>query len=335
VFQRDGSWYIGYPLGNGKYRREKVGTSHALAKDLYAKRLAEVAERRFFPGRVTNAKKFQELADRYWELHGRHLRSRSWKAILADACGRFGQMKVGDIGSADVQRYYNEILARSSAGTANRYLTLVKSVFNKGKSWGEFHGDNPCDPIKKQREPNHRLRYLSLQEIERLMLAAHPRLRPVVAAAIMTGMRKGELLGLTWANVDLERGTIFILQSKSGRPREIPIAAALKAILIELGPDADGAVFALPEIMLRRYFSRALREAQIEAFRWHDLRHTFASHFLMRTGDLPTLQRLLGHSTPLLTMRYAHLSREHQAAGMATFEAGLPSMGKNILNGPS
>lgn len=325
IFKKRGVWWIGYRL-NGKRRRESVGASHSLAKEVLAKRLAEAAERKHFPGRSANAALFTVVAEKFWKLHGQHLRSRSWRYTLDIFIDRFGSRKIGQISVAEIQAFYNEIASRGRPGspsTANRHLTLLSSVFGKAKSWGDFYGDNPCAAVRRQREANHRLRYLSQNEIDRLMRAAHPRLQPVLACAIMTGMRKGELLQLAWESVDLERQVIFILKSKSGRPREIPIAGLLKVILAGLGPRTNGSVFDLPDIMLRRYFDRALKDAKIEAFRFHDLRHTFASHFLMRTGDLPTLQRLLGHSTPILTLRYAHLSQAHIAAGMAVFEAGM------------
>ncbi|MEK7287570.1 MAG: site-specific integrase [Elusimicrobiota bacterium] len=75
--------------------------------------------------------------------------------------------------------------------------------------------------------------------------------------------------------------------------------------------------------MLRRYFAQALKDAGIDSFRFHDLRHTFASHFIMKTSDLPALQKILGHASPQMTQRYAHLAAGHLAANMAKFEAGM------------
>jgi integrase len=142
-------------------------------------------------------------------------------------------------------------------------------------------------------------------------------------------MRQGELLRLDWKNVSLERLTIYILEAKSGKPREVPITNKLREVLETLGPKREGSVFDLPKITLRRHFEKAMAGAHIAGFRFHDLRHTFASHFIMRTNDLPALQRLLGHSTPAMTLRYAHLSNGHMAANMATFEAGMPAKGWN------
>jgi integrase len=339
LFQRDGSWFIGYPLGNGKYRRERVGASHALAKDLYAKRLAEIAERRFFPARATISIKFDEIAERYWDLHGKHLAG-SWAFMLGKIRHKFGQMKAGEIGPAEVQRYLDEIAAKTSDATANHYLTLLKSIYTKARQFGVFHGENPCAMLKKRPKANHRLRFLSKEEMKTLLAGAHPRLYPFLVAAICTGMRKGELLSLRWENVSLERATIYILKAKSGKPREIPITDGLSRVLGALGPKAEGSVFNLPDITARRYFEQARRAAKLPArgqdkVTLHTLRHSFASHFIMETRDLPTLQRLLGHSTPLLTMIYAHLSREHLAAGMARFEAGMPAMDSGgVLTAP-
>ena len=228
------------------------------------------------------------------------------------------------MGPADIQRYYNQIAARASYATANRHLTLLRSIFSKAKAWGDFYGDNPCQQVKKRGEPPHRMRYLSYEEMDAFLKAAHSRLRPILACALLTGMRRGEILGLRWENLNLDRGVIYILQSKSGKPREVPIASKLREILLNLGPKSQGPVFDLPVIMLRRYFDKALKDAGLAAFRFHDLRHTFASHFVMRTNDLPTLQKLLGHSSSAMTQRYAHLSKGHLASEMAAFESVMP-----------
>ncbi|MBI4050991.1 MAG: site-specific integrase [Elusimicrobia bacterium] len=150
------------------------------------------------------------------------------------------------------------------------------------------------------------------------------RIRPIIMCALLTGMRKGEILNLRWENLDLDHNIIYVLDSKSGKPREIPIAPQLQEVFIGLGRKASGNVFEVPEITLRRQFGIGIKAAGITGFRFHDLRHTFASYFVMKTGDLPALQRLLGHSSPMMTQRYAHLSQSHLTAGirLLDFELG-------------
>jgi integrase len=136
-----------------------------------------------------------------------------------------------------------------------------------------------------------------------------------------TGMRKGEILRLAWERVDFARGVLRIEQTKSGRRREIPMNQAVDAALARLaGPKVEGLVFRKADGSewgsIRTAFEGALREAKIEDLRFHDLRHTFASHFMMSTGDLPALQKILGHATLAMTMRYAHLAEAHVRQAM-------------------
>ncbi|MDD2773706.1 MAG: site-specific integrase [Elusimicrobiales bacterium] len=104
---------------------------------------------------------------------------------------------------------------------------------------------------------------------------------------------------------------------------QIPIIPQLREIFMELQPQASGNVFQVPEITLRRLFARALSDAGIKDCRFHDLRHTFASHFIMRTNNLPVLQEILGHATPQMTQRYAHLAGGHISMQMGIFAQGL------------
>ena len=324
IFKKRGKWWIGFPLGNRKYRREAIGPSYALARQILAKRLTEVAERREFPGRVANARTFLEVATKYWELEGQYLKSSIWVYMLAILKTEFGSRKIGSITVADIQSYYNRKRNETSNTTANRWVGLLSVIFNRARVWGDFYGENPCTRIQRGRETAHRLRFLSHDEMDHLLAVVHPRLYPIVMCALLTGMRRGEMLGLTWENVSLDQDTLYILESKSGKPRELPIPGKLREVLLSLGPKPAGKVFDLPVIMLRRFFAQALKDAGIFGFRFHDLRHTFASHFLMKTNDLPALQRLLGHSSPVMTQRYAHLSRGHMASNMAVFEAAIP-----------
>jgi len=208
--------------------------------------------------------------------------------------------------------------------TANRHHTLLRSIFNRAIEWGDYDGSNPLSKIKQEKEPHHRLRFLAKDEIGRLLKACSPRIYPVVVCALMTGLRRGEILNLTWNDVDFEHDVLYILQSKSGKPREVPMSRKLRGVLGQLTPGAKEAkVFKLSEDVLHTEFSRALKIAGIRDFVFHSLRHSFASYFVMRTNDLPSLQKILGHHSPAMTQRYAHLSKGHLQVGMQVFDAGM------------
>lgn len=317
-------WWISYNA-NGRRIREGVGPSKSLAKEVLAKRRHEIAEGKFFDTRKTRGITLRAIADKYWELHGKGLRSTAWRYMLTEVVERFGEIPAGEISVADLQTYYNEIRDRASISTANRHLTLLKSVFNRAIAWELYSGTNPAKKVAKGKEPPNRLRYLSEGELRALLSVCDSRIFPLLACALYTGMRRGEMLALTWANIDLKQGLIYILQSKSGKPREIPIAPNLRAILEGMGTQEPAAkVFDMPIITLRRLFERALEAAKIESFHFHDLRHTFASHFIMKTGNLPALQKILGHASPLMTQRYAHLSSAYLQAEMRAFNDSIP-----------
>lgn len=326
IFRRQNVWWIDY-YANGQRMRERVGPSHRLAEDVLAKRKSGVAEGKFFPERQKQNVTFREMSKKYMDLHGQYLASTP-EYMLKELLALWGDKKLTAITVGDIQEYYNQKSNKTSVLTANRTMTLIKSLFNRAKEWDMFYGDNPACRVKRGREEHHRLRFLSEAEIVRLIAVCHPRVRPVVACALMTGMRKGELLNLAWENISLPQGIIYILKSKSGKPRQIPIIPQLRDVFMELQPQARGSVFQLPEATQRKFFAKALNAAEIKEFRFHDLRHTFASHFIMRTNNLPVLQEIMGHATPQMTQRYAHLASGHISMQMHRFAQGLR------LNGP-
>lgn len=324
IFKKQNAYWIDYRI-NGQRIREKIGPTRSLANDVLRKRLAERSENKFYPERTTNNTIFQKIADKYVDLHGQYLKSHTWKWMLPKITGIFGKKKINDIRTGEIQQFYNEIANKTSPANATRHLVIISAIFNKAISWADFYGRNPCAGVKKGRQASSRLRYLTTDEIKTLLECAPPRLYPVLVCALLTGMRRGEMLNLQWEHIDLARRTIYILQSKSGKPRQIPMANQLTEMLLDLGPNKHGKVFDLPIIMLRRFFEKALKDSNISGFRFHDLRHTFASHYIMKTHDLPALQSILGHSTPAMTMRYAHLSSGHLISNMTTFESSIPT----------
>lgn len=322
VFHRQDAWWIDYSC-DGKRYRKRIGHSKRLAEDALKVIENDIVQKRYTPERYSKGRNFSEIADLYWDVKGK-LKAKNYKYMFREVRNRFGDRPAGAISPSDVQRFYNEVVERASVSTANRNLVFLGSIFRWAIKFEHYYGKNPCAPIEKRKEPNHRTRYLTIEEIGRLLAACHPRLRPVVACALSTGMRCREILGLRWENVDMQQGIIHVLKSKTGMSRHIQMRQSLRLVLESLGPKEEGFVFNLPYIMLRRYFAKALEIAGIKHFRFHDTRHTFASWFAMSTNDIGTLREFLGHQNIQMTMRYAHLCAGHHTAKLADFEKAVP-----------
>ena len=134
-------------------------------------------------------------------------------------------------------------------------------------------------------------------------------------------MRKGEILNLKWVDVNLRTRVISILNSKNCEKREVPINEDLARTLLAVPKNPKSPyVFCkengMPYREVKVGFRAALRRAKIKNFRFHDLRHTFASHLVMRGVDLKTVQELLGHKDMRMTLRYSHLSADHKRAAV-------------------
>ena len=324
---KNGTVTIDYRDKEGKRHRETFAGSKTFGKEVLAKRKTEISEGKFFPERKKARITFGELAKIYWEVHGSKTRSAyTWNIMLNKLINCFGSLEMSQLTTEKVQILYNDIWQEHSSSTANRYLTLLKAVINTAVRLKKYDGNNPCTGVVKQKENNSRWRYLSEQEINRLWKCADKRLQEVLTCALCTGMRRGEILNLRWENVDLTGNIIYILKSKSGNPREIPILPVLRALLTSLDVRSTGRVFSITLQQLRRSFQKALAEAGINNFRFHDLRHTFASHFIMNGGKLPELQKILGHSDFKLTLRYAHLSKSYLQQAITVVSDIIPAI---------
>jgi integrase len=137
-----------------------------------------------------------------------------------------------------------------------------------------------------------------------------------------TGLRKGELFGLRWIDVDFESAQLLIGETKTGVSRRVPLSRRARWLLAKLAARAPFSTWvfesaardssAAPVSDVKKAWRQALRRAKIEDFRFHDLRHSFASHFAMKGGNIYALAKILGHSNPKMTLdRYAHVSAEY------------------------
>ena len=232
-----------------------------------------------------------------------------------------GGKSLGEITPDLIDRYRAERLRSFRPGTkkpispttVNKEVALLKAMLNKAITWS-YLDVNPLRSVKRLPEPDGRVRYLDADEIDRLLGACPPHLHPIVICALVTGMRRGEILGLTWDRVDLKQRFIHLVKTKTRKARTIPIndplLESLRHLPRHLGTDyvfwnhGTGTRF----VSIKKAWRTGLKEAKITGFRFHDLRHTFASHVQMGLGDLRATQMLLGHADPRMTMRYAHLS---------------------------
>ena len=215
-----------------------------------------------------------------------------------------------EVKASHIEDYKSKRANNVSNASVNRELACIKSMYNTAIRLG-YTMDNPVKKVKMLKEPPGRVRYLTKEEIKRLLDNCACHLEPIVITALNTGMRKGEIFGLRWQDVDFSNRRLIIQNSKNNEKRIIPMNKAVKKSLKEVYKEKykKSEVFNIKDC--RRSFKTALRKAGIENFRFHDLRHTFASHLAMSGANLRTIQTLMGHKDITMTLRYSHLCQSY------------------------
>jgi integrase len=231
--------------------------------------------------------------------------------------------------------------AGNKPATVNRHIATIKHMFTKAVEW-DMVEDETLKRIRRAKmleENNRRLRYLSKEECQALIGACDKHLKPIVVMALNTGMRKGEILNLKWDDVDMVHGFILLSHTKNGERRELPINATLRTTLEELfrGTAKRPRRIDVPFIFydyttgkafenVHRSFVSACKRANLRDFRFHDLRHTFASQLIMAGIDVTTVKELLGHKTLTMTLRYAHLAPSHKVKAVDILDQTLTTL---------
>lgn len=317
------------------------------ARKTDAKRWAQQTESAIREGRhfkTTEAKRHTvaDLIDRY--IHEvvptkrsgprQHQQLRWWR----DAVGDY---TLADLTPALIAEHRDRLGAEPtrrsggrSAATVRRYLAALSHALTvASREWG-WIDDSPMRRVTKPTEPRGRVRYLSDDERRRLLEACcespEPTLHTIVVLALATGMRQGEIVGLPWRNVDLERGRVVLDDTKNGELRALPITGLALDVLAEhasvrridsplVFPSRDGTRPRFP----RYAWERALLAADINDFRFHDLRHSAASYLAMEGASLMEIADVLGHKTLKMVKRYAHLSEGHTRTIVASMNARI------------
>lgn len=271
----------------------------------------------------------------------------------------FSSRAAAKIPTGDIERLRDAMTAQEYAGASVvQLLAALSKLYTWARKQGLIDCANPVSGVERPKAAQS-VDYLDAAETGSLLAAAEIEAKgkgatwetrsrwPMLSAAIYGGLRKGELYGLRKSDIALEAGRLDVMRSytllpKSGKPRHVPIHAELARALRwwrdQKAPDCEGLVFpveadpgrwrmgvveddhGLPELL-----GRAKCHEPADGHPWHMLRHTFASHYVMAGGSLLALQRLLGHSTPMMTQRYAHLAPDHLAGEVARMSFAPPS----------
>jgi len=329
VFRRGEIWHIDLSANGRRVRESTDSTNKKFAETVLAKRIVEVAEGKFLDVKKFEKIKFEDFGNEYLELHSKLKKSYDTDCKIVGLLKKtFGGKYLYEITSLDVEKFKStrakEVKKSKKGGkeqcispaTVNRSLAVLKSMFNKAIVWGKLEY-NPCRSVKMFKENNQRLRFLEREEIDRILANCCEHLRPIVIVALHTGMRKGEILGLKWRDIDIKRNIIHLSNTKNGEKREVPMnETAQKTIIGVLKNPESQYVFCnkdgKPYGDIKKSFFTAIEKSGIVDFHFHDLRHTFASQLVMSGVDLNTVRELLGHKSLEMTLRYSHLSPDHK-----------------------
>lgn len=347
-------WVICYQDETGQRRRQRTdAATKELAQRLLRKKLDEVEEAKLSGVRPVRVISFSEFTEEYLD-HVNAVRSKSSQekvpSMVRNLAKFFGTMHLSKVTGGDVQRWIDKRSQERKkneeqikpATVVSEFVTL-SAIFREARKRGYVNHD-PCRGLSLPRVNNKIIRCLSEVEEGRLIPACGDSIRAIVQTALYTGLRKEELLDLRWGDLDFDHAILTVQHGKGDKKRYIPmipeLVEVLKAIPRKVTEgEASPYVFNNPGtgtrwVEIRKGWFRALRVAAIRNFRFHDLRHSFASRMVQRGVPLKAVQELLGHSDIKTTMRYAHLAPSDLTRAVlslsrkATVPAHAPSKGR-------
>ena len=294
----------------------------------WAKRTeVRILEGEYFPHREQQRHTVADLIDVYLakvlphKLHNRDERDRRRELVWWR--GAIGEYRLAATGTELISEQRSELLESGRANsTVNRYLAALSHAFSTAREW-RWISMNPCEGMRLA-EPEGRTRFLDQDERERLLEACRQSeqvlLFPIVLLALSIGMRRGEILNLTWADVDLKHRTIRLTRTKNGDRRLLPLVGRAFDVVEQLAKVRrincqllfPGLVPGSP-VNFKKAWKTALTRARVENFRFHDLRHSAASELAMSGATPSEIAAVLGHRTLAMVKRYAHIADAHTA----------------------
>lgn len=354
-------YWINYRMPGGKQRREPVGTFEGLnafsitdAKEALSKRMVQKREKRIFEMQPETNMTFSELAE--WFLSLGKVKSKAYygtlKINLASFNAIFSNIIVSEIKPVDLENYQ---ATRKKKGLSDSYIdqeigaarTMVIKAFDNDKIGGDaLKPFRKCERLLKKKNANARDMVLPYEEYKKLMAALPHHLKAIVSTGFYTGMRRGEVLKLTWDKVDLKKRIIKLEpeDTKEKEAKKVPIAKPLRDMLMMLPsrPKTQNKGYAFlyigkPVSDIREGLRRACRDADIpygrnvkDGFTFHDLRHGFATHMRKAGVARNVIMVIMGHSGNDMNFRYDSVDETDLIKAIDQLEVFLESVDHSV-----
>jgi len=350
VFKREGNYWIDYYDADGRRHRKKIGPQKKVAKYVLKDVQVKIAKGEYLGIYEEKKTPFKVFAKQYLKMIAPNVSPSSFErfeGIVNNHLVPAFDCYLYKISKKQIQEYIQKRSEEVQPATVNHEMKRLRHMMNKAIEWGYLR-ENPCRGIKNLKEPPGRIRYITPEELEGLLRACDPSpllenpnnkgrtfskllcvfLKPIVQTSIHTGFRMGETLSLRWKDINFKERRILVEKTKNNERRMVPINDTLYGVLKSL-PVHLGTDLVFPGItghQLSVAFRRACKRAGVKDFRFHDLRHSFASYLTMEGENIRTVQTLLGHKDLRMTMRYSHLSPEHLKEAVSKLDKALNSI---------
>ncbi|MGZ8251157.1 MAG: tyrosine-type recombinase/integrase [Methylophilaceae bacterium] len=328
LYQRPDSryWWINATLPNGKRIRESAGTEIRGEAEAYLAKLKLDSYREFNFG-IKSHRSWQEAVVRYLTVKAALRSFRDVKRICTGLDPYLGNLTLNQINGDVVWGITQGLMKKGNKpATINRYLALIRNLLKTARD--EWQWIDSIPKIKLLPGEVERDRWLTKEEADRLIAVCPPHLAALIRFALSTGCRASEITNLEWNRVDLSRGTAWLNQTKNGTPRGVPLNNDAIHVLVEQLGKHPKACFTYQGQPISRSncnsaWYRALEEAGLEDFRFHDLRHTWASWHRQAGTSCDELKDLGGWKTRSMVDRYAKFATENLKTAASRIERNL------------
>ncbi|MFQ5964676.1 MAG: tyrosine-type recombinase/integrase [Candidatus Scalinduaceae bacterium] len=333
MYKRGRVWWTCIRYKGKKAERSLGTTDKKLAQAIEAKIRTEIVEGSYFEKPIGNNKTLKDMMEKFMKEHSPTVSEnmrKSYTTSLKHLIPFFGKSNLSSISPKMVSRY--KMLRRNDGvkpATINRELSMLSAAFNVAiKEW-EWLKYNPVSKVSKEKEKNKRDRWLNGDEERRLIENSPEWLSEIIIFSLNTGLRQGELISLEWSKVNIIRKTILITDTKNGEHRTVPLNKYALNVLEQrskVGNIKNDYVFLnrdgrkVNPNSLGDSFRKSLEKAKITNFRFHDLRHCFATRLAQGGIDIYKISKLLGHKDIKMTQRYSHHCPESLRDGVEVLE---------------